>query len=113
MGFSVPSPLNDLSLQQALELGEVYLEYAYRTTDSKIVAVLCHEAKVALSQAENASTKHPAHPNGAGYQVLLQRMGGAYMKLSELHKREGHGDKARAFCVKAEKWRQVRSYLLR
>jgi len=45
----VRAPKSALSLQQALELTNLYLENVYRTTDNDMALVLCHDEEVALS----------------------------------------------------------------
>ncbi|KAF9358386.1 hypothetical protein BGX34_008952 [Mortierella sp. NVP85] len=101
-GNIVPSHLNALSLEQALELSNIYLENAYRTTDNDIALVLCHETKVALSQAKSANKKYPAHPNDVKHQGLRKRMAAAYIDLSKLLERRGHQGEARAIFRKRQ-----------
>jgi tetratricopeptide (TPR) repeat protein len=100
----VPSHLNALSLQQALELSNIYLENAYGTADPDIALVLCHETEVALSQAKSANKKYPAHPKDTGHQSLRDGVAAAYIDLGKLMEKQGYRDEAQAICKKAEKW---------
>jgi len=103
-GIVTPSHLSALSLQQALELSNIYLENAYRTSDRNIALVLCREAEVALSQAKSANKKYPTHPDDPGHQALREGVATAYVDLGKLLGRRGFQSEARAICKKAEKW---------
>jgi hypothetical protein len=107
----VPSYITTLSLQQALELTNVYLENAYRANDPKVALVLCHDAEVALSQAKKANKKHVAHSNDTAYQKLCQGVATAFIDLGKLLDRRGYQGEAMAICKKAEKWGYVESPL--
>ncbi|KAG0207635.1 hypothetical protein BGX31_002535, partial [Mortierella sp. GBA43] len=100
----VPSHLDTLSLQQSLELTNVYLENAYRTKDSKVAMVLCHNAEVALSQAKKADKKHSAHPGDASYEFMRESVAMAYIDLGKHLESRGYPNEAIAVCKKAEKW---------
>ncbi|KAF9352827.1 hypothetical protein BGX34_011945 [Mortierella sp. NVP85] len=100
----VLSHLSALSLQQALNLSNIYLENAYTTADRDIALVLCHETKVALSQAKSADRKYPAHPKDTGYQSLRDGVATAYIDLGKLLEKQGYQDEAQAIYKKAEKW---------
>ncbi|KAG0220996.1 hypothetical protein BGX31_010316, partial [Mortierella sp. GBA43] len=100
----VPSNLGTLSLQQALELTNVYLENAYRMKDQRVALVLCHDAEVALSQAKKASKKYPVHPDDTAYQILCKDVAMAYIDLGQYLKGQGYPSEAAALCKKAEKW---------
>ncbi|KAF9993850.1 hypothetical protein BGZ65_010559, partial [Modicella reniformis] len=99
----VPSHLAALSLQQSLELTNVYLENAYRTADRDIALVLCYEAEVSLSQAKNVTKKSPT-ANETGDQVLRKGVAAAYIDLGKLLESQGYQKEAQALCKKAEKW---------
>ncbi|KAF9355322.1 hypothetical protein BGX34_010541 [Mortierella sp. NVP85] len=101
---AIPSHLRSLSLKQALELSNLYLENAYRTTDRDIVLVLCHDAKVTLSQAKSANKKYTAHPNDAGHQALREGIVTAYIDLGKLFEKHGRNDEAQSVRKMAEKW---------
>ncbi|KAF9347363.1 hypothetical protein BGX34_003200 [Mortierella sp. NVP85] len=103
-GRSVPWHLSALSLKQALELTNLYLENAYRTADHDIALVLCHEAEAALSQAKSANKKIHAPPGDTHYQVLRDGVAAAYIDLGKLLERQGHPDLAHSICKKSEKW---------
>ncbi|KAG0227431.1 hypothetical protein BGX31_007005 [Mortierella sp. GBA43] len=100
----VPSHLSSLSLQQALELTNVYLENAYRTKDLDVALVLCHEAEAALTQAKTAHKKYPAHSSDTGYQHLREGLAAAYIDLGKYLDRRGYQKEGTAICKKAEKW---------
>ncbi|KAF9347395.1 hypothetical protein BGX34_003172, partial [Mortierella sp. NVP85] len=100
----VPAPKSALTLHQALELTNVYLENAYKTKDSNIALVLCHDAEVALSQAKSINKKHPTHPKDAEHQMLYGRTAAAYIDLGKLLERQGYQVESQAIRKKAEKW---------
>ncbi|KAK3810142.1 MAG: WD40-repeat-containing domain protein [Benniella sp.] len=103
-GSVVPSHLSALSLKQALELSNLYLENAYRTKDQDIVLVLCHEVEAALSQAKSASKKLHTQSGDAQYQAMRDGVATAYVDLNKLLERQGHPDVALAIMKKAVKW---------
>ncbi|KAF9983856.1 hypothetical protein BGZ65_001352, partial [Modicella reniformis] len=82
-GSTVPSHLGALSLQQALELTNIYLENAYKTGDKDIALVLCHDAKVSLP-VKNNTKKQPDHLKDVGDQVLRESVASAYIDLVKL-----------------------------
>lgn len=98
------SHLSALSLQQALDLCNIYLENAYTTADRDISLVLCHEAKVALSQAKSADKKYSTHFKNTGYQSLRDGVATAYIDLGKLLEKQGYLDEAQTIYKKAEKW---------
>jgi thymidylate kinase len=100
----VPSHIGSLSLQQALELTNVYLENAYRTRDPDVALVLCHDAEVALSQAKKANRKHGTHTNDTKYQELQAGVATAFIDLGKYLERRGYKSESVAICKKAEKW---------
>ncbi|KAG0221405.1 hypothetical protein BGX31_009919 [Mortierella sp. GBA43] len=100
----VPAPKNALSLKQALELSNLYLENAYKTVDQDIVLVLCHEAEMALIQAKSANKRDPLRSNNSEYQGLCDGVATAYIDLGKLLERQGYRDVSQAICKKAEKW---------
>lgn len=100
----VPTPKEALSLRQALELSNIYLENAYRATDHDVALVLCHDAEFALTQAKNANKKHPIQPGDAEYQSLRGGVAAAYIDLGKLLEKQGFQAVAQAICKKAEKW---------
>ncbi|KAF9937990.1 hypothetical protein BGZ65_000684, partial [Modicella reniformis] len=100
----VPLPKNVLSLQQALELTNIYLENAYKTKDQDIALVLCHDAEVTLSQAKNNTKKNRTLPKDAGDQTLREGIAAAFIDLGKLLESQGYQDVAEVICKKAEKW---------
>lgn len=100
----VPSPKGTLSLQQALELSNIYLENAHKTKDNDIVLLLCHDAEVALSQAKKATKKASPHFKDAGNQTLHRGIAAAYIDLGKLLENQGYHGEALAINKKAEKW---------
>lgn len=101
---TVPAPKNALSLHQALELTNLYLENAYKTADHDIALLLCHDAELALSQAKSANKKIHVHTGDTNYQALRDSVASAYIDLGKLLERKGYSEVAHAFCKKAEKW---------
>ncbi|KAK3807684.1 MAG: WD40-repeat-containing domain protein [Benniella sp.] len=91
-----PSPRGDLSLQQSLELANIYLEGANRAKDADITLVLCHEAEIALTQA-GKRTRHVEDP------VLREEIAGAYISLGQVLNGQGHAKEAEASYKTAEK----------
>jgi hypothetical protein len=100
----VPAQLSALSLHQALELTNVYLENAYKMKDAKVALALCHDAEVALSQVKRANKKYPSHPDDPGYQILRQGVATAYVDLGKYLDGRGYANEATAIYKKAEKW---------
>ncbi|KAF9351697.1 hypothetical protein BGX34_000414 [Mortierella sp. NVP85] len=92
-----PSPRGDLSLQQALELANIYLEGANRAKDANISLVLCHEAEISLTQA-GKRTRHAEDP------VLREEIAGAYISLGQVLNSRGHAKEVEASYKTAEKW---------
>lgn len=107
----VPSRINALSLPQALELCNIYLENAYKAADPDIALVLCHDAEVVLSQAKSANKKYLTNPKDNVYQTLRDGIVTAYIDLGEILQKQGYQDEALAVRKKAVKWGQVRSHL--
>jgi len=93
---TISSPLGSLSPQKALELANVYLENAYKATDPDIALVLCHDTEVSLFQAKKA-TKHTKD------QIMTEGIATAYIDLSKLLEKHGHGNESRIICKKGEK----------
>ncbi|KAK3823425.1 MAG: hypothetical protein J3Q66DRAFT_366571 [Benniella sp.] len=109
-GSVISSPLCSLSPQKALELANLYLDNAYKASDSDIALILCHDTKVSLFQAKKA-TKQSKDP------MAIEGIATAYMDLSKLLEKHGHESESRTICKKGEKlglssrlmtyWRQV------
>jgi hypothetical protein len=103
----VPTPKNALTLKQALDLCNLYLENAYEAPDNDIALVLCRDAEVALSQVKSANKRDPIRPGHAEYQVLRDGIAAAYIDLGKLLERKGYPKESLAFCKKTEKWGYV------
>ncbi|KAF9999426.1 hypothetical protein BGZ65_005211, partial [Modicella reniformis] len=101
---TVPLHLSILSLKQSLEIINVYLENAYKTKDKDVALALCHDAEGALSQAKNATKKHPIHPNDVEGKVLSESVAAAYIDLGKLLDGHGYRVEAQAIFKKTEKW---------
>jgi hypothetical protein len=56
-GSIISSPRGNLSLQQVLDLANIYLANARSTLDPNIALVLCHDTEVSLSHVKRAA-KH-------------------------------------------------------
>jgi hypothetical protein len=100
----VPTPKGDLSLKQALEISNFYLEGAYKTPDKDIALTLCHDAEAALLQAKSAYKKAGLGPNDNEYHVLRHGVATAYIDLGRLLDRQGYTVQAQDICKKAVKW---------
>lgn len=99
----VPAHRSSLTLQQVLDLCNIYLDNASRTEDRSVALVLCHDAEIALNQAKKASKKHPS-PNDVEHQALRDKVATAYTKLGKLMDDHELQDKAKIFYKKTEKW---------
>ncbi|KAG0201167.1 hypothetical protein BGX31_003873, partial [Mortierella sp. GBA43] len=93
-----------LSLHQALELCNVYLEGAFKTNDRDIALLLCHDAEIALFQAKDANKKMVDQPKDSRYQIWLNGIAAAYIDLGKLLELQGYSDKAELIRKKSEKW---------
>ncbi|KAK3828974.1 MAG: hypothetical protein J3Q66DRAFT_435407 [Benniella sp.] len=96
-GTLISSPRGNLSLQQVVDLANIYLENACRTPDPSIALVLCHDTEVSLSHAKRAA-KYTENKD------MREGIATIYVGLGELLDKHGHQDEARAFYKKSEKW---------
>ncbi|KAK3820439.1 MAG: hypothetical protein J3Q66DRAFT_439412, partial [Benniella sp.] len=96
-GGIISSPRGSLSLQQVLDLANIYLENACKASDPDIALVLCHDAEVSLSQVKRVA-KHTED------KTMREGIATAYIGLGELLNNQGHRDEAQAFYKKSEKW---------
>src|SRR4051794_3828236 len=96
-GSIISSPRASLSLQQVLDLANVYLENARKAQDPNIALVLCHDTEMSLAQIKRA-VKH------AEDKTMRGRIATVYIGLGELLDNKGHQDEAQAFYKKSEKW---------
>jgi hypothetical protein len=93
----VTSLRDTLSLQQALELSNIYLECACKAKDPTIALVLCHDTEVSLVRARKAARriKDPA---------VCGRIANAYIELGRVLDSRGCQREAQATYKKARKW---------
>ncbi|KAF9351382.1 hypothetical protein BGX34_000590, partial [Mortierella sp. NVP85] len=98
MGFGsvISSPRGNLTLQQALGLANVYLEYAGKAQDTDIALVLCHDTELALSQAKKGT-------KGGDDQTMRQEIATSYLGLGRVLAIRGYISEAQAIYKKAEK----------
>lgn len=96
-GSIISSPRGSLSLSQALDLANIYLENARRTPDPNIALVLCHDTEVSLSHVKRAA-------KNTDDKVMREGIATVYIELGELLDKQGHRDEAQAFYKKSEKW---------
>jgi hypothetical protein len=96
-GSVISSPRGNLSLQQILDLANIYIENASKSTDPDIVLVLCHDTEVSLSHVKKAA-KNSRDKGMDG------RIATVYIGLGDLLNSYGHRDEAKAFYKKSEKW---------
>ncbi|KAF9349027.1 hypothetical protein BGX34_002103 [Mortierella sp. NVP85] len=79
-GRKTQSSQGPLSPQQTLELANIYLEKASKTTDPDIALILCRDTEFSLSEAKEAA-KHVKN------QTVIKGIASAYIELKKL--REG------------------------
>jgi len=89
----ISSSRGNLSLQKTLDLANLFLENANKSTDLDIILVLCHETRTSLSQAKKMDKTKSM--NG--------RIATIYGGLSDLLDNRGHRDAAAEFRKKAWK----------
>jgi len=95
---SISSSRRNLSLQQTLDLANLFLENAYKSMDPEIVLVLCHETETSLSRAKKVARR-----------TKIESMNGCiatlYGGLCDLLDRHGHRGEAAEFRKMAENLR--------
>ncbi|KAK3807859.1 MAG: hypothetical protein J3Q66DRAFT_444916 [Benniella sp.] len=96
-GHIISSPRGSLSLQQTLNLANIYLENAKSVQDPDIALVLCHDAEVSLTQARKGA-RHAEDP------ITSDSIATAYISLGRILNSRGHTNEAMASYKKAEKW---------
>jgi len=96
-GSIISSPRASLSLQQVLDLANVYLENARIAVDPKIALVLCHDTEVSLSQVKRV-VKHTDDS------TMREGIATLYNGLGELLDTQGRKNEAQAFYKKSVKW---------
>ncbi|KAF9349851.1 hypothetical protein BGX34_001564, partial [Mortierella sp. NVP85] len=95
-GSVISSPRGNLTLQQALELANIYLDHAGKAQDVDISLVFCHDTEVSLLQAGKAA-KH-VHDQTMRYEIATR-----YIRLGRVLAIRGHRSEAQAIYKKAEK----------
>ncbi|KAF9358182.1 hypothetical protein BGX34_009039, partial [Mortierella sp. NVP85] len=95
-GSVISSPLGSLSPQKALELANVYLDSAFKASDTDIALILCRDTEMSLVQAKKA-TKQSKDP------MTIEGIATAYMNLGKLLEKHGYGSESRIICKKGEK----------
>ena len=95
-GSVISSPRGNLSLQQALELANIYLDHAGKAQDVDISLVFCHDTEVSLLQAGKAA-KH-VHDQTMRYEIAT-----GYIRLGRVLAIRGYRSEAQAIYKKAEK----------
>lgn len=95
-GSVITSPRGDLTVQQALDLANVYLENASKAQDSAVALVLCHDTEVSLHHARRVT-------KSAEDQAKQEGIATAYAGLGNLLDIRGHRSEAQAMYKKAKK----------
>ncbi|KAF9346615.1 hypothetical protein BGX34_003771, partial [Mortierella sp. NVP85] len=96
----ISSPRGNLSLQKTLDLANLFLENADKSTDPEIILALCHETEISLSQAKKIAKK-------TNVEFMNGSIAAIYYGLSDMLDKHGHRDEAAAFRKKIEKWGDV------
>ncbi|KAF9365292.1 hypothetical protein BGX34_010598 [Mortierella sp. NVP85] len=95
-GSVITSPRGDLTVQQALDLANVYLENASRAQDPVVALVLCHDTELSLHHARRVT-------KSAEDQAKQEGIAAAYAGLGSLLDSRGHRSEAQAMYKKAKK----------
>jgi hypothetical protein len=95
-GSVISSPRGNLSLQQALEIANTYLDHAGKSQDVDIALVFCHDTEASLIQAGKAA-KH-AHDKSMDHEIVF-----CYIQLGRVLAIRGYRKEAQAIYKKAEK----------
>jgi len=95
-GSVISSPRGNLTLQQALEITNIYLDHAEKAQDADIVLVFCHDTETSLLQAGKAA-KH-THDKTMDRDIAT-----SYTRLGRVLAIRGYLTEAGAFYKKAEK----------
>ncbi|KAK3816620.1 MAG: WD40-repeat-containing domain protein [Benniella sp.] len=96
-GSIISSPRGNLSLQQALNLANLYLKNAEKSTDYDICLVLCHDVEVSLSQVKKTIRKIED-------EAMRERIAHVYIEVGRLLDRLDHSSEAQAFYKKSLKF---------
>ncbi|KAK3806074.1 MAG: hypothetical protein J3Q66DRAFT_422177 [Benniella sp.] len=95
-GTIISSQRDILTPLQTLELANIYLDNARKSTDPYITLALCHDTEVTLSQVARGSKRLKVP-------VVRQGIAAAYVQLGSLLKSRSLHDDADTFYKKAEK----------
>jgi hypothetical protein len=93
----ITSTRGNLPLQKTLDLANLFLGNADKSTDPEIILALCYETEISLSQAKKIAKK-------TNVESMNGSIAAAYRGLSDLLDKHGYRDEAAAFCKKIEKW---------
>ncbi|KAI8355224.1 hypothetical protein B0O80DRAFT_486573 [Mortierella sp. GBAus27b] len=95
-GHIISPPRGNLSLQQSLELANVYLENAGKVQDVDVALVLCHDTEMSLSHAKKTAkrTKNT---------TVHKEIASAYTELGRVLVGRGYATEAQGIYKKAEK----------
>ncbi|KAF9345828.1 hypothetical protein BGX34_004423, partial [Mortierella sp. NVP85] len=96
-GGVISSPRGNLSLQQALEIANIYLEHAEKAQDPDIAMVFCYDAEASLHQARKVAKR-------AESQTIQNGVANGYIRLGRALSIHGHLSEAKAIYKKAEKF---------
>lgn len=96
-GSIISSRRRNLSMGKAIDLANVYMGNAEKSTDSDIRLVLCYDVEFSLSQLKKAA-KLPED------KAMNERVADVYRRLGNLMGSNNHGNEAQAFYKKSEKW---------
>ncbi|KAI8346703.1 hypothetical protein B0O80DRAFT_490923 [Mortierella sp. GBAus27b] len=96
----ITPPRGNLSLQQQLDLANIYLDNACKATDRDIILVLCHDTEVALTHVKKAA-KAKQHQEDMN---MRERIAMVFVNLGDLLQKQGHQEEAQAFFKKSERY---------
>jgi hypothetical protein len=96
-GTILSSSRRDLSLQQVLDLSNIYLENACRISDTDIVMMLCQDTEFSLSLAKRAAKR-------TENKGLYEGVASIYVGLGDVLDSHGHRDEAQSLYKKSVKW---------
>lgn len=96
-GNIISSPRTSLSLRQALDLANLYLENARKVVDPTVALVLCHDTEVSLSQVKRTTKQ--------SYDTKMrEEIATIYIGLGQFLDAHGRKNEAQAFYKKSIKW---------
>jgi len=95
-GIIITSPRGKLTLQQSLDLANIYLEFAGKAQDLDIALTLCHDTEVSLLHAKKAAKY-------AEDQKVRHGIATGYIRLGRILAIRGLLSESQAIYKKAEK----------